>query len=373
MRHRDLVVDALLRPDSTATYRELDWDLLIRQARRANLLGRLAHTLDDDRVALKAARAHLLSARALADRQQDAIRWEVDCIRRALDPTGVPLVLLKGAAYVMAGLPVSRGRMFSDVDIIIPKQAVPAVESALMMNGWVGSHHDAYAQRYYRQWMHEIPPMQHLRRGTVIDVHHAILPETARIRANSAAMREAAIAIPGHADVFVFTPVDMVLHSATHLFQEGELDNGLRDLFDLDSLLRHFGATPAFWEQLTTRGVALGLQRPLYYALRYATALLSTPVPDPVIRAAQKGAPPPLARPLMDFCFLRGLRVIHPTCSDRWTPLARGLLYVRSHWLRMPFFLLLFHLARKAIVPPKRREQADLAPPRNEALPEAGG
>lgn len=373
MRPRDLVVEALLRPDSVATFGELDWDLLIRQARRANLLGRLAQALDGERVALKAARQHLLSARVVADRQQGAIRWEVECIRRALAPTGVPLVLLKGAAYVMAGLPVSLGRMFSDVDIIIPKRALPTVESALMMNGWIGSHHDAYEQRYYREWMHEIPPMQHLRRGTVIDVHHAILPETARIRANSAAMREAAVAVPGQADVFVLMPVDMVLHSAAHLFHEGELDNGLRDLFDLYSLLRHFGATPGFWEQLPDRAVELGLQRPLYYALRYATALLGTPVPGPVIKAAQHGAPHPATRRLMDFCFLRGLRADHPTCSDRWTPLARWLLYVRSHWLRMPFFLLLVHLARKAIIPPKQREQPDVAPLMDDAQPEAGG
>ena len=33
----------------------------------------------------------------------------------------------------------------------------------------------------------------------------------------------------------------MVLHSATHLFHEGELDKALRDLVDIDGLLRHFG------------------------------------------------------------------------------------------------------------------------------------
>ncbi len=362
MHHRDLVVEALLSPDRAATYSEPQWDLLIRQARRANLLGRLALCIDGERGALRAAWQHLLSARVVAERQQGAIRWEIECIRRALAPTGVPLVLLKGAAYAIAGLPVSNGRMFSDIDVIIPKQAVPTVESALMMNGWVGSHHDSYDQRYYRKWMHEIPPMQHLRRGTVIDVHHAILPETARIRANSSAMREAAVAVPGHADVFVFAPADMVLHSATHLFHEGELDNGLRDLFDLDSLLCHFGATPGFWEQLPVRAAELGLQRPLFYALRYAIVLLGTPVPEPVITAAQQGAPHPAAMPLIDFCFLRGLRVDHPTCADGWTPLARWLLYVRSHWLRMPFFLLLVHLARKAIVPSRQNEAEAAAP-----------
>jgi hypothetical protein len=34
-----------------------------------------------------------------------------------------------------------------------------------MLAGWAATHHDAYDQRYYRQWMHELPPMQPYARG----------------------------------------------------------------------------------------------------------------------------------------------------------------------------------------------------------------
>ena len=364
MPRPDLVVASLLRPATLEGLGEQEWDLLIRQARRANLLGRLAHQTRGDggfAVAIPAARLHLLSAMVVAERQRTAIRWEVECIRRALVPSGVPLVLLKGAAYVMAGLPIAQGRMFADVDIIVPKQALPQVESALMMQGWVGNHHDAYDQRYYRQWMHEIPPMQHLRRGTVIDVHHAILPETARVRADSQSMREAAVAVPGHDGVFVLAPTDMVLHSATHLFHEGEFDNGLRDLFDIDGLLRHFAGEREFWSQLAPRAAQLGLTRPLYYALRHATAMLGTPVPPEVMNAVAPGGPSTFTRALTDFCFSRCLRPNHLTCRDRGTPWARALLYLRAHWLRMPMHLLAYHLVRKALLSPKQRSEADPA------------
>jgi hypothetical protein len=143
----------------------------------------------------------------------------------------------------------------------------------------------------------------------------------------------------------------MVLHSATHLFHEGEFDNGLRDLADLDGLLRHFGREPSFWAGLVPRAHELGLSRPLYYALRYARSLLETPVPAEVVDEARAGEPPGPLRPVLDFCFSRALRPTHSSCADRWTPLARKLLYVRSHWLRMPFPLLAVHLARKAFVP----------------------
>ena len=89
----------------------------------------------------------------------------------------------------------------------------------------------------------------------------------------------------------ILGPPDLVLHSAAHLFQDGDLDGGLRDLVDLDLLLRHFGADPAFWEGLVPRAIQLSLARPLYYALRYCQVLLGCPVPVAVQRAARVARP----------------------------------------------------------------------------------
>ena len=310
---------------------------------------------------LPVAKPHLESAWAFAERQKLAVRWEVECIRRALETTGVPVVLLKGSAYVVAGLPVAEGRLLSDIDILVPKENITDVESALMLHGWNTIHHDPYDQRYYRRWMHEIPPMRHLKRGTIIDVHHALLPETARIKADSNAMRRSAIAVPGQENTFVLAPTDMVLHSAAHLFHEGELDKGLRDLVDLDSLLRFFGEQPGFWERLAPRAREVGLTRPLYYALRYASTILETPVPGATMAAAEANAPPQPLCGLMDFLYLRALRPNHPTCADAWTPLARWMLFVRAHWLRVPLPLLICHLTHKALVREKPDEHKDKA------------
>ena len=364
----DLVTATFQRPERILGFDPASWDVLIRQARRANLLARLAWLLKSrglwDAV-LPAARPHLESAWAFSQRQRIAVQWEIECIGKALQSTGVPLNLLKGAAYVALDLPTAAGRLVSDVDILVPKGRITDVESALMIHGWHTIHHGAYDQRYYRKWMHEIPPMRHLRRGTVIDVHHALLPETARIKVDSGAMRMTATAVPGEDGVHVLAPSDMVLHSATHLFHEGELDNGLRDLVDLDSLLRHFGEQFGFWEGLVPRARAVGLARPLFYALRYTSRILGTPVPDDVIEVAIEGGPARPLRTLMDFLFLRALRPNHPTCSDTWTLLARWMLYIRSHWLRMPLPLLLYHLARKAVT----RNESDHSQAREPLVP----
>ena len=353
MLQRDLIVTALIAPQVLLRLSMLEWDLLIRQGRRANLLARLAHKLvQEDLIEAVplAPRNHLTSALQMAQRQDIALRWEVECICKALMDTGVKVVLLKGAAYVMAGLAVAHGRTFSDVDIIVPKNKLGHTESELMIHGWHGSHHDAYDQRYYRQWMHEIPPMRHIRRGTTIDVHHTILPESAKVKVNTAALMTAVVALPEHNNLYVLQPTDMLLHSATHLFHEGDFEKGLRDLFDLDSLLRQFGSTPGFWEQLVPRAMVLGLTRPLYYALRYTTLMLDTPVPRHVLEAARIGKPLVLVSKLMDACYLRALRPVHASTHSIGTWPARFALYVRSHWIKMPFHLLAYHLGRKAFI-----------------------
>ena len=50
-----------------------------------------------------------------------------------------------------------------------------AISTALMLAGYVTTHLDPYDQRYYRRWRHELPPMQHVKRLTVLDVHHNLV------------------------------------------------------------------------------------------------------------------------------------------------------------------------------------------------------
>jgi hypothetical protein len=83
---------------------------------------------------------------------------------------------------------------------------LPQAESALMLDGWATTHHDPYDQRYYRRWMHELPPFQHIHRLTTLDVHHGILPDTARLRPDSGKLREAAVPAERDARVRVLAP-----------------------------------------------------------------------------------------------------------------------------------------------------------------------
>jgi hypothetical protein len=348
-----LLLRVLRQPLSMAALTLPEWDLLLRQATAANLTVSLYHLAEEHALLAQIPaqpREHLLWARVLGERHRQAVRFEAAAIGAALADVGVPLILLKGAAYVLADLPPGQGRLFSDIDILVPKARLNDVEGILSLHGWVGSDLDAYDQRYYRQWMHELPPMQHMQRESVLDVHHAILPETAAVRPDPDKLRAAACAVPGMSGVQVLAPADMVLHSATHLFYDGEFDKGLRDLFDLHRLLQHFGATPAFWDILPRRAHELELARPLFYALRYVSLLLGTIVPDSALDALESAGPGRLLLGAMDQLFERALLPVHASCADSFTASARFLLYVRGNWLRMPPVLLVRHLFHKAFL-----------------------
>ena len=346
---------------------ELDpgqWDLLLRQAGNANLLVSLLYLLEDEGLldaVPEAPRTHLEWARLAAASHARSVRHEVARIAAALRGLDVPLILLKGGGYAMAGLNAGCGRLFTDIDILVPKARLDEVEAALMLHGWASTHHDPYDQRYYREWMHEIPPMVHVRRGNAIDVHHAILPETAADRPDPDLLRAAAIPIAGEPALCMLAPHDMFLHSAVHLFSSGEFDHGLRDLFDLHRLALQFGAEPAFWDGLALRAQVLQLSRPLYYALRYLQWMLGTPVPPEVVRAAAARGPGPLLRSLMDALFLRVLPPHHPSCTGRLGAAARFALYVRGNWLRMPPLLLARHLFHKAFMSPRDNAKGEQA------------
>ena len=334
-----------------------EWDLMLRQADSADLTASLLYLVQQHDLLEQIpapARAKLEWVRPHAQRHRQAVAFEVGKIGAALRGVGVPLILLKGAAYTQAGLACSHGRLFSDIDILVAKAGLDATEAALMMNGWVSGHHDAYDQRYYRQWMHELPPMHHVKRQSVIDVHHAILPQTAAVRPNPDKLRAAAVAVDGQPDLWVLAPADMVLHSAVHLFYEGEFNHGLRDLLDLHRLLEQFGREPGFWNGLPARAVELELTRPLFYALRYAGRLLQTTIPPSVVLAAEAGRPNRLLLALMDQLFGRALLPAHASCADWLTGAAGLLLFIRANWLRMPPLMLARHLFHKAFISQKK-------------------
>jgi hypothetical protein len=284
----------------------------------------------------------LRAADAQAASYERSIRWEIDRLVRAFYGTGQRWVLLKGGGYVAAGLPPGTGRRVADIDVLVPRSDLARVERLLHDHGWEFPELDPYDERYYREWMHELPPMVHRERKTIVDVHHAILPGTSRLHPASDRLLERAVPA---GDVLVLCQAHMVLHAAAHLFHDGEIAGAIRDLVDLDQLLRCFSHDAAFWDDFLREARSLDLTRPAYYAVTYARRWFGTPVPERVLRELHAWAPATPVRHVMNLLVGRSIA----STAGRTSSLAVFALYVRSHWLRMPPLHVLAHLTRKAV------------------------
>ncbi len=351
-----LLLGVFVGSQKLTTLDERQWDILLTHARSAKLLARLAIQAECEQVetSLPAkVRDHLDWARRSFENKVKTTHWELNCIDRALENFDAPVILLKGAAYLAAGLPVSRGRVATDVDVMVPHDAIHEAELAFLAAGWAHDEYDEYDDQFYREWMHEIPPLYHTIRRTVLDLHHAILPLTSHLQVNSDALIAEAIPLPG-SRFFTLSQRDMILHSIVHLFQDGELNGDLRDLIDISDLLRDFGHLDGFWRALFDRAVELGLNRPFYYALHFNKIILGASYP-PFAETELKRLKPPLpSRAMMDFCVPRSLLPCGYSRPNFARRLSIFVLYMRSHWLRMPALLLARHLLTKAV---KRKQQ----------------
>lgn len=326
---------AVLRDPNVATsFGGHRWTSLLCVAHAEALDGTLAHRCAG--LALPAVVAAMLAD--IRSASNDAARralWEAEMARRALAPLGVPVILLKGTAYAAAGLDPEPGRQIGDLDILVPKDRLDAVEAALLGNGWEWVKYDVYDDAYYRRWMHELPPMVHSERDRMIDVHHTILPPTARPRPDAAAM--IAKAIPaGDSGFLMLSHEDMICHAAAHLFADGDLAGGLRNLWDIDRLIRQFASlTPDFWTALSERANRHELAPAVLRAARLSHRIYATPIPGKWQR-----------RRISDAAF-EGRLLARNAWGQETRAVTRFAFYVRSHLLRMPLHQLLPHLATK--------------------------
>lgn len=326
-----LLVDALRAPSTTRGLNARGWTELLSMTRAEQLVGTLAERLKSESVPAKVAEI-LAEAHINADYQRRSALWEADCARRALAGYEGKVVLLKGTAYVAAGLQAGEGRHIGDLDILVARKDLPEVEQALLAAGWEWVKPDPYDDAYYRDHMHELPPLIHKERDRMIDVHHTVLPLTSRRRPDSRAMLAEAHQIGS--GLSVLSHADMICHSAAHLFADGDLAGGLRNLWDIHCLLSEF-SSPEFWAQLRERAARHQLSEPVERAVRLAHQLYGTEIP-------------------MDW---QGWHrqdkwyVARLTARDGWgrstRKFIRLIFYIRSHWLRMPPLMLAGHLWTK--------------------------
>lgn len=348
----NLLCELLRDPAVIRDWPTAAWNAWLPLARNARVLGRCLFLFEHNDLTEAVPQRLIDQMRGAVAQsryvQVQALR-ELRQVKRVLDREQIPLIALKGLAYLVGELPPRRWRSLSDIDLLVRKADMARAERALQANGWMpNGTFDDYDQRYYREWMHELPPLVHAERETEVDLHHNLAPPVSRMVIDAELLWENCVPAPDGAAVMVLAPADMILHNATHLFMNDELRGGLRDVVDFRDLFQHFaGENEEFETELLARAGQLGCGRPLYYAVSVAEQLIGLGCSDRLLSGVQQWCP---AKPVAKLMASLVDEALAPPALGRWqTSAAQQLLFIRSHWIRMPPRMLARHLLRKAL------------------------
>tara|TARA_Y100001949_G_scaffold167005_1_gene164260 strand:+ start:4210 stop:5343 length:1134 start_codon:yes stop_codon:yes gene_type:complete len=327
-----------------------EWRDLILVARANSLLPRVASILlsdsDNDFHIPPTAHAHLVASIRHETLFHNQVLHEVKLVNskvsRALTRN---LIVLKGAGYVIAGSKAAKGRIFSDIDLLLLKDDIPKVERALHLFGFVSDTDSEYDQKYYREWAHEIPPLRHFQRGTVLDVHHNLVPIVSGRAPDIEFFLESTVETDY--GVEVLRPAAMFLHSAIHLFFSEEFTNGFRDLSDLSLLLDEIVNDVDEVNCLLELAENTGFENELFLAFRYLEKVFNKQIPADIKHGLKQPLPSGIKLALTDFIFGKVLAANHRLVDVRFRGLAQWLAFVRGHLLKMPFKILVKHTLSK--------------------------
>ena len=346
--HFSTLVSLLLDPSLGLKYETEVWQSAILVLREAKLLASLYHLAVKDDVFEQYpeyVRRHLYSAQVYAFRQYKQICYESAQLQALFTSIGVDAVFLKGANYALRGSRNSYGRICADIDILIPKAELAKCESLLKQKHWQSEKISKYDEKYYRQWAHEIPPLFHPLRGTVVDIHHNIyLPVSGRSPNIALFMQDLEILPEGTA---VLAGPQTVLHSIIHLLMNEDFSSSLRDLFDIYLLLTEY-ADEDFWVTLTQLAKDAGFLEEFYFCLVALSTIFNIQYPLSVQRYMAGHKPSWLSTFWAKQVFIHAIIPAHPLVSRGKQKIARGLVYLRGHWIKMPLPILLTHFVVKA-------------------------
>lgn len=344
----DLVIQLFKEPKLAASLSLEQWQRIILILRHHQLLARYADRFSALGLFEKLpeyCQHHFNNALIIARNQSVQVFFEARELVKNIGEDVESLIFLKGAGYTLSRHPVGQSRIYNDIDVLVDKQSLKKLEQKLFFLGWVAETLSDYDERYYRKWSHEIPPLRHSQRGTVIDVHHNIVPLISGRAPNVSALRsQKLMSLDGYSTL---SQSAMTLHSTVHLFFNEDMTKGYRDLIDLHILMSEC-VSHTYWTDLIELAKETNFERELYLACRYTSIMFGTVIPE-IVSLSLKPVSAIKLR-ILDFMFMRILTPAHPYAKPRFYALAEFMVLIRGHYLKMPLPILAYHLCSKSLV-----------------------
>ncbi|KKO47241.1 hypothetical protein WG68_00910 [Arsukibacterium ikkense] len=325
------------------------WTNLLQQARSLGLTAQLRalfsrHQLLQDLP--DTVQKHCAWGWRYYQKQQASLFYELMQLEPWMAAASYSCVLLKGAAYQAAGLTVSEGRLYSDIDMLVERQQLDDCKAKLFFAGFFEPAMSAYDKHFYLELSHENPPLYHVKRGTALDLHFALFPlagrknlATGRVFASAGAIAGSCLQVPSLSYLYI--------HAAIHFFWQEEQHKLVKDLIDLDLLYQQL-ADGQLLQQLLTDAKDFGALEPVVNTLLLIEQLFCRQLPADITAQLQHSVyRRNVARALV-------VRQLTPGVNAK---LAAALWYVRGYRHKMHWRVLTRHIWIKSKVAWQQRSK----------------
>ena len=283
---RVLLACAMRGPDPAAVRplldADLDWSRLVTRAVRHGLAPLLYVTLRSAG-APDAILAHL---RELYDRQVARHNGRVAKlgeIGAALGGSGIPVIVLKGAALASAVYRDPAFRTMGDLDLLVRPSDLVEAYRVLRQLGYTPNE-SWHSEAWYEAYHHHLAPLDAADGSLIVELHRSIGITGGRARVPVDDLWERArLERIGPATFCVLAPTDLLLHLCLHLGHDNTFYPGkLRDLRDIAETIHRYG--PAIeWDAVVGRARAWGASGYVYWALWLAQDMVYAAVPASVL------------------------------------------------------------------------------------------
>ena len=344
-------VEQLLFHCSIPAVKPKQWQFIIQILRESNLLASCYVRLERENALVNLpefALKHMKSAYMYSQRQAKQVEYECQEIIKTLKAVEIDPIFLKGASYTLRKSINSRGRVYSDIDILVKKSDIEVAEETLLQQGWRGQKLTRYDDKYFRKWTHEIPPMFHVRRGTVLDLHHHIILPISGRKTNLSLLT--ADLLTTESGALVLSVEAAILHSAVHLTLNDDVSNAYRDILDIVSLIESH-QNDDFWQNLQTLAIKCNFSQELYICLKLANKIAGINCPKEMIKALRgqnnKFNLAKLNDWFIEQVFYYAILPHSQLIQTKHHKIALWWVYLRGHVKKMPLKVLIPHACTK--------------------------
>jgi len=202
----------------------------------------------------------------------------------ALKAREIDVIGLKGIYLVENIYDNIAARPFSDIDIMVSTEDIKSTISVLQelgfaMNTYFNVHDENIDIKH-------VPPMFN-DDDLPVEIHWTILEEDEPFTIDAQGLWDRSVPVKIAAvDALALSPEDLILHLCLHLGYQHRFKLGLRGLYDIDEVLRHFEGQ-VNWRTLVKIAQDWGSERVTWLTLTLVGKLLGAEIPPYVINILQ--------------------------------------------------------------------------------------